>query len=432
MSVHWPKSETLFARGQAVIPGGVNSPVRAARAVGTIPLFISRAEGSKIFDVDGHSYCDYVGSWGPLILGHAHPRVVAAVKQAADKGTSYGAPTEAEIEMAERIVAFVPSIEMVRLVTSGTEATMSAVRLARAYTNRSLIIKFDGCYHGHGDGFLVKAGSGIATLGIPGSPGVPEEIASLTLSLPYNDLEKVRDTFRTLGDQVAAVIVEPVAGNMGVVLPVPGFLEGLREETLRHQSLLIFDEVITGFRVALGGAQERFQIRPDLTCLGKIIGGGLPVGAYGGKKEIMSFIAPEGPVYQAGTLSGNPLATAAGLAVLNILSQKGIYEQLEEKAAFFFEKLNQLAQAKGIPFITTRMGSMGSLFFSRNEIRDYETVQKASSETYARFYREMRSRGVYLAPSAFEALFISLAHSQEDLEKTLAAADEVFELLVQK
>jgi glutamate-1-semialdehyde 2,1-aminomutase len=429
MNNYWPKSESLFERGQAVIPGGVNSPVRAARAVGTIPLFITRGDGSKLFDVDGNSYIDYVGSWGPLILGHAHPRVVAAVKQAADKGTSFGAPTEAEIELAERIVSLVPSIEMVRLVTSGTEATMSAIRLARAYTNRSLIIKFDGCYHGHGDSFLVKAGSGVATLGIPGSPGVPKEIVSLTLSLPYNDLDKVRETFKTLGDQVAGVIVEPVAGNMGVVLPVPGFLEGLREETLRHQSLLIFDEVITGFRVALGGAQERFQIKPDLTCLGKIIGGGLPVGAYGGKKEIMSFIAPEGPVYQAGTLSGNPLATAAGLAALDILSQKGVYPQLEEKGAFFFGKLNQMAQAKRVPFITTRLGSMGSLFFSGDEIRDYESVQKASSETYARFFREMRSRGVYLAPSAFEALFISLAHSREDLEKTLAAADEVFDLL---
>lgn len=430
MNNHWPKSESLFERGQTVIPGGVNSPVRAARAVGTIPLFINRGEGSKIFDVDGNSYIDYVGSWGPLILGHAHPAVVEAVKRAADRGTSYGAPTEAEIELAERIVACVPGLEMVRLVTSGTEATMSAVRLARAYTNRSLIIKFDGCYHGHGDSFLIKAGSGVATLGIPGSPGVPQEIASLTLSLPYNDLGKVRETFKTLGNQVAAVIVEPVAGNMGVVLPVPGFLEGLRQVTHDHQSLLIFDEVITGFRVALGGAQERFQIRPDLTCLGKIIGGGLPVGAYGGKKEIMSFIAPEGPVYQAGTLSGNPLATAAGLAALTVLSQKGIYEQLEEKAAFFFNQLNQLAQSRGIPLITTRMGSMGSLFFSRDEIRDYETVQKASTKTYARFFREMRSRGVYLAPSAFEAMFISLAHSQEDLEKTLAAADEVFDLII--
>ncbi len=432
MNNRWPKSERLFVRGQTVIPGGVNSPVRAARAVGTIPLFINRGQGSKIFDVDGNSYIDYVGSWGPLILGHAHPLVVEAVKRAAEMGTSFGAPTETEIELAERIVGCVPGIEMVRLVTSGTEATMSAVRLARAYTNRSLIIKFDGCYHGHGDSFLIKAGSGVATLGIPGSPGVPQEIASLTLSLPYNNLNKVRETFRTLGDRVAAVIVEPVAGNMGVVPPVPGFLEGVREETLRHQSLLIFDEVITGFRVALGGAQELFQIKPDLTCLGKIIGGGLPVGAYGGKKEIMSFIAPEGPVYQAGTLSGNPLATAAGLAALTVLSQEGIYEQLEEKAAFFFNRLNQQAQSKGIPFITTRLGSMGSLFFSRDDIRDYASVQKASSEIYARFYREMRSRGVYLAPSAFEALFISLAHSREDLEKTLAAADEVFDLLVQK
>lgn len=424
-----PKSEALFTRGQKVIPGGVNSPVRAARAVGTFPLFISRAEGSRLFDVDGRSYIDYVGSWGPLILGHAHPRIVESVTQAAIKGTSFGAPTEAEILLAERIVSAIPSIEKVRLVNSGTEATMSAVRLARAYTNRSLLIKFDGCYHGHGDSFLIKAGSGVATLGIPGSPGVPPEVASLTLSLPYNNLEKVEEIFRTRGDQVAAVIVEPVAGNMGVVLPQPGFLEGLRRITTQNKALLIFDEVITGFRVTLGGAQEFFRIVPDLTCLGKIIGGGLPVGAYGGKKEIMSFIAPEGPVYQAGTLSGNPLATAAGLATLEVLSQQGIYEALENKAAFFFDQLNHLARSKGIPFITTRIGSMGSLFFTREEVRDFETVQKASSETYARFYREMRSRGVYLAPSAFEALFISLAHSQEDLEKTLAAADAVFDLL---
>jgi glutamate-1-semialdehyde 2,1-aminomutase len=429
MSNYTPNSESLFARGQTVIPGGVNSPVRAAKAVGAIPLFIQRAEGSKIFDVDDRSYIDYVGSWGPLILGHAHPQVVEAVKQAAMKGTSYGAPTESEVALAERIVASVPSIEKVRLVNSGTEATMSAIRLARGYTQRSLIIKFDGCYHGHGDSFLIKAGSGVATLGIPGSPGVPQAIASLTLSLPYNDLEKIEETFKARGNQVAAVIVEPVAGNMGVVLPEPGFLEGLRRITSQYKALLIFDEVITGFRVAFGGAQERFQISPDLTCLGKIIGGGLPVGAYGGKKEIMSFIAPEGPVYQAGTLSGNPLATAAGLATLEVLGQKGVYEQLEEKAAFFFEGLTALARSKGIPFITTRIGSLGSLFFTQEEIRDFETVQKASSETYARFFREMRSRGIYLAPSAFEALFISLAHTQEDLEKTLAATDEVFDLL---
>jgi glutamate-1-semialdehyde 2,1-aminomutase len=429
MNKNWTKSEILFARGQAVIPGGVNSPVRAAKAVGTFPLFIQRAEGARLFDVDGQGYIDYVGSWGPLILGHAHPQVVEAITQAALKGTSFGAPTEAEIELAERIVALVPSIEKVRLVNSGTEATMSAIRLARAYTNRSLIIKFDGCYHGHGDSFLIKAGSGVATLGIPGSPGVPPEIASLTLSLPYNDLEKIEATFKTKGDQVAAVIVEPIAGNMGVVLPQPGFLEGLRRITSQHQSLLIFDEVITGFRVALGGAQESFHITPDLTCLGKIIGGGLPVGAYGGKKEIMSLMAPEGPVYQAGTLSGNPLAMAAGLATLKVLSQKGIYDQLEEKAVFFFERLNDQARSRGIPFITTRVGSMGSIFFTREEIRDFDTVQKASADNYARFYREMRSHGVYLAPSAFEALFISLAHSQEDLEQTLAAAGEVFDLL---
>lgn len=423
------KSESLFARGQALIPGGVNSPVRAAKAVGTFPLFIDHAQGARVYDVDGNEYIDYVGSWGPLILGHAHPQVVEAVQKAAGQGTSYGAPTEAEVALAERICAYVPSIKRVRLVNSGTEATMSAIRLARAYTNRKLIVKFDGCYHGHGDSFLIKAGSGVATLGIPGSPGVPQEIASLTLSLPYNDLEKVEQVFHAQGDQVAAVIVEPVAGNMGVVLPQPGFLEGLRDLTRRQGALLIFDEVITGFRVALGGAQERFHILPDLTCLGKIIGGGLPVGAYGGRKEIMDLIAPEGPVYQAGTLSGNPLATAAGLAALNLLSQKGVYEQLEELGAFFFEQLVSRARARQIPFKTTRIGSMGSIFFTETDIQDFESVQKASTETYARFYREMRSRGVYLAPSAFEALFISLAHSREDLEKTLAVADEVFDLV---
>jgi glutamate-1-semialdehyde 2,1-aminomutase len=429
MNNPYDKSEGLFARGQAVIPGGVNSPVRAAIAVGTTPLFIRKAEGSKIEDVDGRSYIDYVGSWGPLILGHAHPQIVEAVIQAALKGTSYGAPTEAEVELAEQIVDCVPSIEKVRLVSSGTEATISAIRLARGYTQRSLIIKFDGCYHGHGDSFLIKAGSGVATLGIPGSPGVPQEIAALTLSLPYNDLEQVEKVFKDKGDQVAAVIVEPVAGNMGVVLPVPGFLEGLRRLTSRYNALYIFDEVITGFRLALGGAQERFGIIPDLTCLGKIIGGGLPVGAYGGKKEIMAYVAPDGPVYQAGTLSGNPLATAAGLATIKALRQKGVYESLEEKASFFFERLEGLARIQGLSFITTRIGSMGSLFFTRKEIRDFASVLEASSETYARFYREMRLRGIYLSPSAFETLFISLAHSQEDLEKTLAAAKEVFELL---
>ena len=416
-------SEALFQRAQRVIPGGVNSPVRAAQAVGAVPLFISRAEGSTIVDADGRRYVDYVGSWGPMILGHAHPRVVEAVARAAREGTSYGAPTENEVALAERIVSVMPSLETVRLVNSGTEATMSAVRLARAYTGRPLLVKFDGCYHGHGDSFLVKAGSGLATLGLPASPGVPEEIASLTVSLPYNDLQAVQQLFQDRGDRIAAVIVEPIAGNMGVVLPQNGFLEGLREITVRHRSLLIFDEVITGFRVALGGAQSVFGLTPDLTCLGKIIGGGLPVGAYGGKKDIMSWIAPEGPVYQAGTLSGNPLATAAGMATLEVLSEKGIYEQLEEKSAFFFDRLNSLAQRRGLPFQVTRLGSMGSLFFSREEIRDFASVQKASAQAYAQFYRAMRERGVYLAPSAFEALFISLAHSREELEQTLAAAE---------
>lgn len=423
------QSQAWFIRGQAVIPGGVNSPVRAAKSVGTLPLFIGRAEGSKIYDLDGNAYIDYVMSWGPLILGHAYPKVIAAVKEAAEQGTSYGAPTRTEVELAEKIMEWVPSIEMVRLVSSGTEATMSAVRLARAFTQRSLIVKFDGCYHGHSDGFLVQAGSGIATLGIPGSPGVPQEIAALTLSLPYNDLERVEEVFNKMGEQVAAVIVEPVAGNMGVVLPRPGFLEGLRKITKRYQTLLIFDEVITGFRVALGGAQERFGVLPDLTCLGKIIGGGLPLAAYGGKKEIMRQVAPEGPVYQAGTLSGNPLATAAGLAVLDVLSQQGVYEALEEKSAFLFGGLEELAQSSGVPLRVTRIGSMGALFFTDQEIKDYESVRRASTETYARFYREMRLRGIYLAPSAFEALFLSLAHCQEDLDRTLSAAGEVFRLV---
>jgi glutamate-1-semialdehyde 2,1-aminomutase len=361
-----------------------------------------------------------------MILGHAHPRVVEAVVRAAGRGPSYGAPTEIEVRLAEEIVSRVPAVEQIRLVNSGTEATMSAVRLARGYTGRPLLVKFDGCYHGHGDGFLVKAGSGLATLGLPGSPGVPEEIASLTFSLPYNDLQAVRNLFQEQGPRIAAVIVEPVAGNMGVVLPQPGFLAGLREITARHQALLIFDEVITGFRVARGGAQELYDLLPDLTCLGKIIGGGLPVGAYGGRQEIMSRIAPEGPVYQAGTLSGNPLAAAAGLATLEVLGEEGVYERLEEQSAFFFTGLQDLARRQHIPFQVTRVGSMGSIFFSREEIRDFASVQKASAETYARFYRALRERGVYLAPSAFEALFISLAHSREDLERTLSAAEEAF------
>ncbi|MCU0578750.1 MAG: glutamate-1-semialdehyde 2,1-aminomutase [Desulfobacterota bacterium] len=421
-----PTSENLFNRARQIMPGGVNSPVRAARAVGAVPLFISRAAGSRIYDADGNAYLDYVGSWGPLILGHAHPRVVEAIRESAGRGTSYGAPTAIEVELAEAIVSRMPAMEQVRLVNSGTEATMSALRLARGYTGRPLLVKFDGCYHGHGDSFLVKAGSGLATLGIPGSPGVPQEIATLTLSLPYNDLEAVHDLFRDQGPRIAAVIVEPIAGNMGVVLPQPGFLAGLREITARHQALLIFDEVITGFRVAPGGAQELYGLQPDLTCLGKIIGGGLPVGAYGGKKEIMAHIAPEGPVYQAGTLSGNPLAAAAGLTTLQVLGEPGVYETLEELSAYFFAGLRDLARARRLPFQVTRVGSLGSIFFSDTEVRDFASGQKASAETYARFYRAMRERGVYLAPSAFEALFISLAHTRQDLEKTLEAVEESF------
>jgi glutamate-1-semialdehyde 2,1-aminomutase len=421
-----PTSENLFNRARQIMPGGVNSPVRAARAVGAVPLFIARAAGPRVYDADGNAYLDYVGSWGPLILGHAHPRVVEAIRESAGRGTSYGAPTAIEVELAEAIVSRMPALEQVRLVNSGTEATMSAVRLARGYTGRPLLVKFDGCYHGHGDSFLVKAGSGLATLGIPGSPGVPQEIATLTLSLPYNDLEAVHDLFRDQGPRIAAVIVEPIAGNMGVVLPQPGFLAGLREITARHQALLIFDEVITGFRVAPGGAQELYGLQPDLTCLGKIIGGGLPVGAYGGKKKIMAHIAPEGPVYQAGTLSGNPLAAAAGLATLQVLGEPGVYETLEELSAYFFAGLRDLARARRLPFQVTRVGSLGSIFFSDTEVRDFASVQKASAETYARFYRAMRERGVYLAPSAFEALFISLAHTRQDLEKTLEAAEESF------
>jgi glutamate-1-semialdehyde 2,1-aminomutase len=421
-----PTSENLFNRARQIMPGGVNSPVRAARAVGAVPLFIARAAGPRVYDADGNAYLDYVGSWGPLILGHAHPRVVEAIRESAGRGTSYGAPTAIEVELAEAIVSRMPALEQVRLVNSGTEATMSAVRLARGYTGRPLLVKFDGCYHGHGDSFLVKAGSGLATLGIPGSPGVPQEIATLTLSLPYNDLEAVHDLFRDQGPRIAAVIVEPIAGNMGVVLPQPGFLAGLREITARHQALLIFDEVITGFRVAPGGAQELYGLQPDLTCLGKIIGGGLPVGAYGGKKKIMAHIAPEGPVYQAGTLSGNPLAAAAGLATLQVLGEPGVYETLEELSAYFFAGLRDLARARRLPFQVTRVGSLGSIFFSDTEVRDFASVQKASAETYARFYRAMRERGVYLAPSAFEALFISLAHTRQDLEKTLEAAEDSF------
>ncbi|MBI4640774.1 MAG: glutamate-1-semialdehyde 2,1-aminomutase [Candidatus Tectomicrobia bacterium] len=423
-------SKALFEEAQRYIPGGVNSPVRAFRAVGKTPLFIERALGSKIYDIEGKEYIDYVCSWGPLILGHAHPRIVNAVQQVAAKGTSYGAPTELEVELAKLIVQAVPSIEMVRLVNSGTEAAMSAIRVARGYTGRDKILKFEGCYHGHADALLVKAGSGATTLGIPDSLGVPSDLAKLTITLPYNDLEKVQELFRAEGEQIACVIVEPVAGNMGVILPRPGFLEGLREVTTRYESLLIFDEVITGFRVAYGGAQELFGIRPDLTCLGKIIGGGLPVGAYGGRKEIMEKVAPLGGVYQAGTLSGNPLATSAGIAMLKILAEKKVYQELDEKSKILNDGIEQAAREVGVPIYQTRLGSMFCAFFTEKEVIDYTSAKSSDTERYARFFHAMLDGGVNLAPSQFEAGFLSTAHSQGDIQTTIDVAREAFRQVI--
>uniref|UniRef100_A0A7C3Z034 Glutamate-1-semialdehyde 2,1-aminomutase n=1 Tax=Desulfobacca acetoxidans TaxID=60893 RepID=A0A7C3Z034_9BACT len=415
-------SSKLFARARACIPGGVNSPVRAWQAVGGAPFFISKGEGSRIFDLDGHSFIDYVGSWGPLILGHAHPRVVDAVQQAAARGTSFGAPTAGEVELAELLCQAVPSLEMVRLVTSGTEACMSALRLARAATGRPLVVKFDGGYHGHGDSFLVAAGSGVLTQAIPGSPGVPKEIAGLTLSLPYNDLHRVAQVFEARGGEIAAIIVEPVAGNMGVVEPQPDFLPGLRRLCDRYASLLIFDEVITGFRVAWGGAQSRFGVTPDLTCLGKIIGGGLPIGAYGGRRDLMEQMAPVGPVYQAGTLSGNPVAVAAGLAALTALKERDFYAELENKGAWLAAELSNAAAQAGVPVTINRVGSMLTVFFTPGPVAGLAEAQKADLEAFARFFQGMLQAGVYLPPSQFEAWFVSAAHSEADLEHTAAAA----------
>ncbi len=424
-------SRKYFEEALKYIPGGVNSPVRACKSVGADPVFFASGAGPFLVDVDGREYIDYVASWGPLILGHAHPEVVSAVQAAAEGGTSFGAPTWAEVELAKLICELVPSIEKVRLVNSGTEATMSAIRLARGYTGRKKIIKFDGCYHGHADSFLVKAGSGVATLGIPGSPGVPEEIVANTISVPFNDLEQVKQVFEERGSEIAAVIVEPIAGNMGVVPPRPGFLEGLRELTLKAGALLIFDEVITGFRVGLSGAQGLFGVFPDLTCLGKIIGGGLPVGAYGGKAEIMDYVAPEGPVYQAGTLSGNPIAVAAGLTTLRILSRPGTYERLESLASQLAEGMLQAAQEAGIALTSNRVGSMMTCFFREGEVYNFADANASNTELYGRFWREMLARGVYLAPSQFEAAFVSLAHTEEEILFTIEAAREVFKILAQ-
>ncbi|WP_078060418.1 glutamate-1-semialdehyde 2,1-aminomutase [Desulfotomaculum copahuensis] len=426
MSYTIKKSEELFAAARKYMPGGVNSPVRAFQAVGGQPVFIARGEGAWLYDVDGNRYIDYVGSWGPLILGHRHPEVIAALRDCLETGTSFGAPTALETELAREIVSAIPSVEMVRLVNSGTEATMSALRLARGYTGRNRIVKFEGCYHGHADFLLIKAGSGALTLGVPTSPGVPADTAANTINAPYNDPDTLEQIFAAHGQDIAAVIVEPVAGNMGVVPPQEGFLSFLREITRRYGALLIFDEVMTGFRVAYGGAQERFGINPDLTCLGKIIGGGLPVGAYGGKREIMERVAPAGPVYQAGTLSGNPLAVTAGLATLRILQHPGTYAELERKSARLADGLARAAADAGVPVTLNRVGAMLCLFFTDHPVTDYESACRSNTARFAAFFRTMLSGGVYLAPSQFEAVFISLAHSGEQIDRTVEAAHKAF------
>ncbi len=423
------RSKVLFEKAKKYIPGGVNSPVRAGQSVGIDPPFISKANGCVIWDVDGNEYIDYVCSWGPMILGHAHPEIVNALEERVKLGTSYGAPTELEVEMADIIVEMVPSIEMVRMVNSGTEATMSAIRLARGYTGREKIIKFDGCYHGHADSLLVSAGSGLATLGIAGSPGVPQDLARHTISLPYNSLESVVQAFGKFGHEIAAVIVEPVPGNMGVIIPDQAFLKGLRELTNEYGALLIFDEVISGFRVAPGGAQELYGIMPDLTCLGKIIGGGLPVGAYGGKREIMTRMAPQGDVYQAGTLSGNPLAMAAGLTTLKILKEKSPYDELDKLGDMLFSGLKRVAEAAGVNVVINRVGSMGSFFFTDGPVTDFETAKASDENLFKKYFRSMLDQGIYLAPSPYEAAFLSTAHGEEMVRKTIECASVAFKSL---
>ena len=418
------RSEQAWQEAQRYLAGGVNSPVRAFRAVGGTPPFIQRGAGARLYDLDGNEYIDYVCSWGALIAGHAHPDVVERLQRAVERGTSYGAPTELETALARRVVELFPSIELVRFVNSGTEATMSAIRLARAATGRAKIVKFTGCYHGHADPLLATAGSGLLTFGIPSSPGVTPGTAADTISLPYNRLEPVEEAFSQAGGEIAAVIVEPVAGNMGVVLPAEGFLQGLREITRRHGALLIFDEVITGFRLAPGGAQELYGVQPDLTCLGKILGGGLPVGAYGGRRELMELLAPLGPVYQAGTLSGNPLAMEAGLATLELLHRPGAYERLEALSARLADGLRRAGEQAGVPVTLNRAGSMLTAFFTSEPVTSYETATRADTARYARFHQAMLWRGVYLAPSQFEAAFVSLAHGDEEIDRTLEAAEE--------
>lgn len=421
------KSIALYEEAQKIIPGGVNSPVRAFKSVGLNPVFINKGEGPKIYDADGNEYIDYVGSWGPLILGHRHPQVLEALERCLNEmGTSFGAPTELETTLAVMIVEAVPSVEMVRLVNSGTEATMSALRLARGYTGRNKIVKFEGCYHGHADFLLIKAGSGALTLGVPTSPGIPAGSAANTITANYNDLENLKEIFRVEGEDIAAVIVEPVAGNMGVVPPAPGFLEGLRSLTAQYGSLLIFDEVMTGFRVAYGGAQELYGITPDLTCLGKVIGGGLPVGAYGGKQEIMECVSPAGPVYQAGTLSGNPLAVTAGIATLEVLKQPGVYEELEQKSAALEQGLGQAAREAGVAVSSNRVGSMLCSFFTGVKVNDYTGACSSNTARFAAFFKSMLEHGVYLAPSQFEAAFVSLSHGEKEIERTVEVARGAF------
>ncbi len=420
-------SKALFLRAQKRIPGGVNSPVRAFRSVGGEPRFIRSGRGSHMVDVDGRSYIDYVGSWGPLILGHSPATVRTALRQQISRGTSFGASTALEVILAEMICSAVPSIDKVRLVNSGTEATMSAIRLARAFTGRYKIIKFDGCYHGHSDSLLVKAGSGVATLGLPDSPGVPPEDSALTISAPYNDTDAVKQALFRHRSEVAAVIVEPVAGNMGTIAPARGFLQNLKRLTREHGALLIFDEVMTGFRLAYGGAQEIFGLKPDITCLGKIIGGGLPVGAYGGNGQIMSQVAPEGPVYQAGTLSGNPLAVSAGIATLKALRRPGTYKKLERTSSELEEGLRKVAAEAGVPVQINRAGSMFTVFFSETAVKDYASAKACSTARYARFFHTLLENGVYFPPSQFEACFVSLAHSHKDIVSTIRAARKAFE-----